>query len=114
MSTTSGCISRGVRGTKDPDGTSLWLLSRELINATSTVYLPPLRSANRRLTVSVALPVDTSILTPNFFVNASITGRYWRDGAPPEAMASVPSCLAAAMSLDQEWSKLIAAAKQEG
>src|SRR5687767_1165982 len=106
MFVTSGWMRRGAKGTTDSDGTSRCWFSRTLINATSTVYLPALRSANIRLTVSVAFPVDTSTLTPNFFENASTTGRYWRDGAPPEAMPRVPSCFAAATSLDHSCSKL--------
>ena len=105
MSTTSGWMSRGANGISDSDGTSLWLFSRLLINATSMIYFPAFRSASTRLTVSVALPVDTSTLTPNFFWKTSTTGRYWREGAPPEAIATVPSCFAAATSLDHSWSK---------
>src|ERR671919_2358835 len=108
--TTSGWMSKGANATRDSDGTSLWLFSRLLIKATSIVYLPALRSASTRLTVSVALPVDTSALSPNFFWKASITGRYWREGAPPEATESVPSCLAAATSLDHSCSKFAGAA----
>src|SRR6185503_14731943 len=112
-------MRRGAKGTTDSDGTRRCWFSRTLINATSTVYLPAFRSANMRLTVSVALPVDTSTLMPNFFENASTTGRYWRDGAPPEAMPRVPSCFAAATSLDHSCSKLAedwgaAAPKAEG
>src|SRR5512147_1650009 len=70
------------------------------------VYLPALRSAKTRLTVSVAFPVETSTLMLNFLLKASTTGRYWRDGAPPEAIDTVPSCCAAAMSLDHSCSKL--------
>ncbi len=103
-------MSRGAKGTTDSDGTRRCWFSRTLISATSTVYFPALRSASTRLTVSVALPVETSTLTPNFFVNASMTGRYWRDGAPPDATESVPSCLAAAVSLDHSCSKLAGAA----
>ena len=98
-------MSRGANGTSDPEGTSLWLFSRLLIKATSIAYLPAFRSASTRFTVSVALPVDTSALTPNFFWKASTTGRYWREGAPPEAIATVPSCFAAPISLDHSCSK---------
>ena len=38
------------------------------------------------MTVSVALPVETSTLMLNFLLKTSTTGRYWRDGAPPEAI----------------------------
>src|SRR6185503_18362434 len=107
---TSGWISSGAKGTTDSEGTSRCWFSRTLIKATSTVYLPALRSARTRLTVSVALPVETSTLTPNFFVKASTTGRYWRDGAPPDAIARVPSCFAAAASLDHSASKFAGAA----
>src|SRR5215831_7273146 len=87
LSSTSGWMSNGAKGISDPEGTSLWLFSRELIKATSIVYFPAFRSASTRLTVSVALPVETSTVTPNFFRNTSTTGRYWREGAPPEAIA---------------------------
>ena len=82
----------------------------DLAGATSTVNLPPFRSAKTRLTVSIALPVETSTLMLNFLLKASTTGRYWRDGAPPEAMDSVPSCCAAVISLDHSCSKLAIAA----
>src|SRR6185503_20391898 len=116
---TSGWISSGAKGTTDSEGTSRCWFSRTLIKATSTVYLPALRSARTRLTVSVALPVETSTLMLNFLLKTSTTGRYWRDGAPPEAIDSVPSCCAAAMSFDHSASKLAldcgaAAAKTAG
>src|SRR5215831_767220 len=87
LSTTSGWINKGVNGTNDPDGSNRCWDSRMLIRATSMMYLPAFRSASTRLTVSVALPVETSAVTPNFFRNTSTTGRYWREGAPPEAIA---------------------------
>src|SRR5207249_3084684 len=105
LSNTSGWMSKGANGISDSEGPSLWLLSRELIKATSIVYFPAFRSARTRFTVSVALPVDTSTLTPNFFWKTSTTGRYWREGAPPEAIATVPSCFAAAISLAHSCSK---------
>src|SRR5712692_1595870 len=100
-------MSKGVNGTSDPEGSNLCWLSRELIKATSIVYFPAFRSASTRFTVSVAFPVDTSTVTPNFFWKTSTTGRYWRDGAPPEAIATVPSRFAAAMSLDHSSSKWV-------
>src|SRR6266850_3321300 len=109
LSTTSGWMSKGANGISDSEGTSLWLLSRELIKATSIVYFPAFRSASTRFTVSVALPVDTSTLTPNFFWKTSTTGRYCLEGAPPEAIATVPSCFAAATSLAHSWSKFAVA-----
>src|SRR5690242_8603710 len=110
LSSTSGWMSSGANGTRDSEGTSRWLFSRELISATSTVYLPALRSASTRLRVVVALPVATSTLMPNFFVNAAMIGRYWRDGAPPEATDSVPSSFAASISFDHSCSKFPEAA----
>src|SRR5437867_6231771 len=109
LSSTSGCISKGLNGTSDPDGSNLCWLSRELIKATSIVYFPAFRSASTRFTVSVALPVDTSTVTPNFFWKISTTGRYCLEGAPPEAIATVPSCFAAATSLAHSWSKFAVA-----
>src|SRR5512145_1138951 len=81
VSCTSGWMSEEANGTSDSDGTSLWLFSRTLIKATSIVCLPAFRSASTRLTVSVALPVEISAFTPNFFWKASMMGRYWREGA---------------------------------
>src|ERR1044071_899313 len=107
VSTTSGCMSRGANGTRDSDGTNRWLFSRLLISATSMMYLPAFRSASTRFTVSVALPVETSTFTPNFFEKTSTTGRYCREGAPPDAIESVPSCFAAALSFDHSSSKLL-------
>src|SRR5262245_23500858 len=88
-----------------PAGSSLCCASRILIKVTSMVYFPAFRSASTRLTVSVALPVETSTAMPNFFEKTSTTGRYCREGAPPEAIMTVPSLLAAAMSLDHSSSK---------
>src|SRR6266436_6258842 len=106
LSTTSGWMSNEANGISASEGTSLWLFSRLLIRATSMIYLPAFRSARTRFTVSVALPVDTSTVTPNFFWKASTTGRYCREGAPPDAIARLPSCFAAAISLAHSCSKL--------
>ncbi len=94
-------MSRGSNGTNDFAGTRRWLLIRTLIKAISTVYFLALRSANTRLVVRPAPPRETSTLTPNFFLKASKTWRYWRDGAPPAAIDTLPSFLAAAISWAQ-------------
>src|ERR1043166_608327 len=98
-------MSSGVNGMSAPAGSSLCCASRTLIKVTSIVYLPALRSARTRLTVSVALPVETSTAMPYFFEKPSTTGRYCREGAPPEAIITLPSRFAAAMSLDHSSSK---------